>query len=544
MATKPRNIVPLLTPELHAAFKQATQSATLSYHNGPVLSNVQVQAIFWGSWWQQSAQNVLKAKLDQFFQFIVGPTSSLMNLLAEYGVSGHPIGYGQYLGSVTVPSPTLGSTVSDLQIQQALQGWITNHSVVQPNANTLYFVYLPPGVTSTMGGESSCTNYCGYHSHIGGSIFYAVEPYITCAGCNFGSGILDSLTKVSSHELCEAITDPALNAWWDSTTSEEIGDICNGGTATLGGFLVQTEWSNKLQSCEVSPHWDTGFSGFAAVTDAPGNAYIWAYRASDGRVCIHQIAAGGTGFTQKFFSNWDPGFSSFAGFSIGGVPYVWTYKASNGTVCIHQINSGGTGFTQKYLYTWDTGFSGFAAVVDGVGTAYIWAYRASDGKVCIHQISAGGTGFTQKYFYNWDPGFSNFAGFSIGGVPYVWAYKASNGTVCIHQINSGGTGFTQKYLYTWDTGFSGFATVVDGSGTAYVWAYRASDGKVCIHQISAGGTGFTQKYLYNWDPGFSSFAGFSISATPYVWAYKTSKGIICIHRINAAGAGFTQTFMD
>jgi hypothetical protein len=154
--------------------------------------------------------------------------------------------------------------------------------------------------------------------------------------------------------------------------------------------------------------WDGGFSGFAAVVEAAGNAYVWAYRASDGIVCIHQINAGGAGFTQKFMDKWDTGFSAFAGVSVEGVPYIRAYRASDGIVCIHQIDAGGAGFTQKLMYKWDTGFSGFAAVADASGNGYVWAYRASDGIVCIHQINAGGAGFTQRFMYKWDTGFSGF----------------------------------------------------------------------------------------------------------------------------------------
>jgi hypothetical protein len=59
-------------------------------------------------------------------------------------------------------------------------------------------------------------------------------------------------TTSSTHELCEAITDPALGTWWDPNTGDEIGDICNRQTATLGGYVVQTEWSNAQNACVVA----------------------------------------------------------------------------------------------------------------------------------------------------------------------------------------------------------------------------------------------------------------------------------------------------
>jgi hypothetical protein len=90
-------------------------------------------------------------------------------------------------------------------------------------------------------------SFCGYHEHIE-NVYYAVIPFVNCAGCVFPGEILDTLTEVCSHELAEAVTDPELNAWWDPV-NDEIGDICNRHAARLGGFLVQTEWSNAEQAC-------------------------------------------------------------------------------------------------------------------------------------------------------------------------------------------------------------------------------------------------------------------------------------------------------
>jgi hypothetical protein len=228
----------------------------LSYHNGPLLTNVQVFTIFWGAAWQQSPQSGLVVQLNQFFDFIL--TSSLIDLLGEYSVPGKAIGHGSRIGTATITSSEPGNLVAggrevtDGQIQTALQTWITANTIPQATANTLYFVFLPPGVTSVLGGDRSCQVFCGYHSHVGTSLFYAVEPFITCAGCTFGQ-TLDSLTKVSSHELCEAITDPALNAWFDNTTGNEIGDICNQSVQKLGPYTVQLEWSNANNACLLGP---------------------------------------------------------------------------------------------------------------------------------------------------------------------------------------------------------------------------------------------------------------------------------------------------
>src|SRR6185369_9686562 len=198
----------------------------------------------------------LVTQLNAFFDFIL--TSEHMDILAEYSKAGRTLSYGQRIGTATISNSepgtvvaTGGREVTDAQIQTQLQTWINAGTIHAVTTNTLYFVYLPPNVVSILGTDRSCTQFCGYHNH-NGNIFYAVEPFITCAGCNFGT-ILDSLTKVSSHELVEAITDAALNAWFRDTDGEEIGDICNGTSGRLGGFLIQAEWSNANGACLFTP---------------------------------------------------------------------------------------------------------------------------------------------------------------------------------------------------------------------------------------------------------------------------------------------------
>ena len=60
---------------------------------------------------------------------------------------------------------------------------------------------------------------------------------------------LDALTTASSHELCEAITDPIPGQGWYDDQNGEIGDICAWQTKRLGPYTVQLEWSNKAGRC-------------------------------------------------------------------------------------------------------------------------------------------------------------------------------------------------------------------------------------------------------------------------------------------------------
>lgn len=64
---------------------------------------------------------------------------------------------------------------------------------------------------------------------------------------------LDALTGTSSHELCEAITDPVPGTGWYDDRNGEIGDICAWAFKKLGGHVVQLEWSNAAgkSACSV-----------------------------------------------------------------------------------------------------------------------------------------------------------------------------------------------------------------------------------------------------------------------------------------------------
>jgi len=145
-------------------------------------------------------------------------------------------------------------------------------TAIPPNSdgNLLYMVHFPPGLTIIQNGQASCRVFCGYHGtfkHGAASAknpqayhFYAVmpDPGGACAGgCGTAPTELANLTSVASHELVEAITDPAVGfattyaaplAWYDPQNGE-IGDICNAQQGEVAGYTVQSEWSNATSAC-------------------------------------------------------------------------------------------------------------------------------------------------------------------------------------------------------------------------------------------------------------------------------------------------------
>ena len=243
--SRPINIVPLYVP---GQVKPAAPAAQLVYNNGPLLTAVQVFTVFWGAAWQQSPLSDTVQSINGFFDYIL--TSPLIDQMAEYSVQGQTIGHGSRLGTTTLTTSDPGTSVDDSAIQQMLNTNISSNSAFpQPTANTLYFVYLPSGVTVTASGSSSCSSFCGYHDAINSQIYYAVMPYPDCSGCSANLAAFGALTVTSSHELCEAITDPVPGQGWYDQNNGEIGDICAWQTKQVGNYTVQQEWSNSAKSC-------------------------------------------------------------------------------------------------------------------------------------------------------------------------------------------------------------------------------------------------------------------------------------------------------
>jgi hypothetical protein len=239
---------PLRIVELHTAPRIAsTVSPNLTYRGGPLLTNVQVFAIFWGNAWNTPANSPLLTHMNEFFDFIL--TSKLMGQLSEYSVPGQEIGHGTRKGSTVFTTSEPGKTVTDAAIQAMLQTEIASGIFPAASSSSLYFVFLPPGTQVEQGGAKSCKTFCGYHDATSDNIFYAVMPYPGCTGCEGGLAIPDALTSTSSHELCEAITDPVPGKGWYDDANGEIGDICAWKTKTLGGYTVQLEWSNSADAC-------------------------------------------------------------------------------------------------------------------------------------------------------------------------------------------------------------------------------------------------------------------------------------------------------
>jgi len=262
--------------------------AHLTYYGGPVVSNINIVVVYYGN---GSYLPALSTGLPSFYTAVTNGT--YMDMLSEYstqgvsggGTTGNQLiergGSNAFLGSfIITPSPAnSGTTISDAQVETELIAQLNASTLPLPtydangNADTLYMIYFPPGVTITSGGTSSCANngFCAYHSTIplvgGHNILYGVLPDMQSpSGCFTGCGgstVFNNNTSVASHEYAETITDAAVGiapslapplAWYDNNNMDgEIGDICNAIQGTADGFTVQAEWSNLQNGCALGP---------------------------------------------------------------------------------------------------------------------------------------------------------------------------------------------------------------------------------------------------------------------------------------------------
>jgi hypothetical protein len=266
----------------------APAGAHLSYFGGPIISNVQVIQVLYGSGsYNPQVAGSSSPTMGNFFADIT--STGLISLMQQYntnisGGTGQVFGNGTFAGlfQIVPAAGNNGSTITDTQIQSELLAQINAGHLPAPvldalgNPNTLYMIYFPPGKTISQGGSNSCQagGFCAYHGTTSSTlnskhVLYGVLPDMQAgSGCSTGCGtstVFGNYTSVTSHELVEAMTDADVGiattfaaplAWYDMTNGE-IGDICNGqqGSYTANGttYTIQLEFSNSANNCVNFP---------------------------------------------------------------------------------------------------------------------------------------------------------------------------------------------------------------------------------------------------------------------------------------------------
>src|ERR1043166_3375509 len=155
MSKKPRpiRIVPLCPPGWpetappRTAAKARPAAMQLTYRGGPLMTAVEVASVFWGRAWNGPAEQDLAKRLNEFLRFVVA--SAYLDQLAEYDVPRKSIGRRRCEGAATIDDSLASATsVTDREVQEMLARQVAGGAALPASTpNTLYAVFLPPGVT-------------------------------------------------------------------------------------------------------------------------------------------------------------------------------------------------------------------------------------------------------------------------------------------------------------------------------------------------------------------------------------------------------------
>lgn len=246
----------------------------INYHNGPVLQGnpVPIYIIWYGNWTNgpKPSDSALTVNLIEAFL--------ASNALGGSGYEAINTTYGDTTGNVSghlnftnavFDSYSQGKRFNDSGLQSIVNRHVGHD--LPADAGAVYAVLTSSDVNETTG---FCRSYCGFHTRAtlnGVDIKYAFIGNVDkCpSGCEIqstgpnspatGVGGADGMINVLTHETEEAITDPDLNAWFDSSGQEDA-DKCNfrfGPTQTAPNgaqfnqtfngvnYMIQMEWENS-----------------------------------------------------------------------------------------------------------------------------------------------------------------------------------------------------------------------------------------------------------------------------------------------------------
>lgn len=241
---------PMLGIHWAKGFAGPKSSANMVWHNGAIMTDAAVQAIYWGPKWANSS-------------FVGDKISGLDSWHNGFKNSNYAKTSDEYTGSNGQVGPTTSNGGYFIDTTTASGGGSTSailaevcKAIPSPVADGYYPVYtdLPRGNAG----------YCAWHSYgsCGGTpvqfaFFWSLDgdagcdPQDTTTGHSQG---LAALANVSAHELSEARTDPRNGGWYDRQGAEN-GDKCAwtfnvpsvsfpNGTS----WKLQGEWSNAAYS--------------------------------------------------------------------------------------------------------------------------------------------------------------------------------------------------------------------------------------------------------------------------------------------------------
>jgi hypothetical protein len=268
------------------------------------------------------------------------------------GTAGYYVGRGSDSAGAVLPYG-LPNVINDSDIQNMIQTGIFFFGLAQPDPNRLYVVFVQPNTEVIGPGGNSVSNFAGYHgAFLGVNAFFQLTVFhyavVTTPGGTVGNTYangesylsqFDEMTMVASHEIAEAVTDPDANfstvGWYDDSKNQEIGDIVNGQSVRLNGYLVQKEVDQY-----DNPMFPTGLS-------FQGNNI----GAVAGRQFTARLALGSDPLGTTSVSN----VVAYIGWGDGGSSYGSVTQDAYGNFLVNGTHTyGGAGDYQVTVYLYDS----------------------------------------------------------------------------------------------------------------------------------------------------------------------------------------------
>ncbi|MBZ5493736.1 MAG: EXORDIUM family protein [Acidobacteriia bacterium] len=241
----------------------------MNYNGGPVLHNTVPIYIIWYGNWNGTGSNT-QTTVSLIDTFIGGLSNSgYEKINSTYGDNAGNVSGAMTLVKQVFDTGSQGTRLRNSRISAAISAQLTSGGLpTDPNGVYLFLS------SSNVKESGFCTQFCGFHTHQtlnGADIKWAFIGNVDqCpSGCEIQStgpnsttgsgGGADGMANVIGHETEEAISDPDLNAWFDSAGNENA-DKCNfrfGTTQTasngakfnqtLGGknWMIQMNWENS-----------------------------------------------------------------------------------------------------------------------------------------------------------------------------------------------------------------------------------------------------------------------------------------------------------
>jgi hypothetical protein len=159
------------------AFIITGEAQPLSAHSlhGRIISEPQQNSIFLGTGWEASSQRAREQKLANLLANI--NDQAQISILDEFGVKNF---FAATSSQEKLDGVVGDRSISDLEIQNVLEGMLKGGSLQRPNPSTIYVVFLDQGMRSTLGSSIAGKHYLAYHNFFNASgmkIHYVVAPF-------------------------------------------------------------------------------------------------------------------------------------------------------------------------------------------------------------------------------------------------------------------------------------------------------------------------------------------------------------------------------